>query len=82
MIESQVMLLNEGYDANEHGNNSDPSPKDGIQGQDTLSPQLPQQVQASPQPGPSFAEEVPSRQEDQVILPMLFILRHHLSWAI
>lgn len=79
MIENQIMLLNEGYDVNEQGNNPDPSPIDGTQRQETLSPE---QIQQFPQPSPSFAEEVPSRQEDQVILLMLFILRYHLYWAI
>ena len=75
MIENQIMLLNEGYDVNEQGNNPDPSPIDGTQRQETHSPE---QIQQCPQPSPSFAEEVPSRQEDQVILLMLFILRYHL----
>ena len=47
MIENQIMLLNEGYDVNEQGNNPDPSPIDGTQRQETLSPE---QIQQFPQP--------------------------------
>ena len=78
MIENQISLLNEGYDVPEHGNDPEPSTNEVTKKQDTvLSPHL----QHSLSPDRPKEEDVFS-QQDEVLLPILFIMRRPLFLVI